>query len=175
MSEQTFTPNLYAYEFDVPSSAIDANGHVNNVEFVRWMQDAAIAHADARGCTAATREAGAMWVVRTHQIKYRRPAFTGERVRVVTWLANCRRSCSLRRYRFERVSDGEVLAEGETDWVFLEVASGRPKHVPPAIIALFATEQEQEEIARLERHKEAVVPGCAGATGRGTPRPVPAL
>src|SRR4051794_13133777 len=86
MSELTGKP--YAYEFDVPASAIDANGHVNNVEFVRWMQDIAIAHADTAGCTAATREAGAMWLARSHHIEYRRPAFAGDRVRAITWLAN---------------------------------------------------------------------------------------
>ena len=59
---------VYEYEFEVNASAIDGNGHVNNVEFVRWMQDAAVAHADARGLTAATREAGATWVVRSHRI-----------------------------------------------------------------------------------------------------------
>jgi acyl-CoA thioester hydrolase len=141
------TPDIFTHEFDVPSAAIDGNGHVNNVEFVRWMQDVAIAHADARGCTAATRDAGAMWVVRSHQIKYRRPAFAGERIRAVTWLANLRRACSLRRYRFERVSDGEVLAEGETDWVFIDVASGRPAHVPKEIIELFGGTGEGQESA----------------------------
>ena len=33
-----------AVELVVPDTAIDANGHVNNVQYVQWMQDAAIAH-----------------------------------------------------------------------------------------------------------------------------------
>src|SRR4051794_18334412 len=41
-------------DVEVLPSALDANGHANNVEFLRWMQDAAVAHADAVGCTAAT-------------------------------------------------------------------------------------------------------------------------
>src|SRR5258708_4264567 len=115
----------YEYEFIVPASAIDANGHANNVEFVRWMQHAAVAHADAAGCTAATSAAAATWLVRSHRIEYRRPALAGERVRVVTWVRNVRRVFSLRCYRIERVVDGEVLAEGETDWAFVDAATGR--------------------------------------------------
>src|SRR5688572_30149926 len=96
----------HEYEFEVPAGAIDANGHVNNVEFVRWMQEAAVAHADSAGCTAATKAAGATWVVRSHQVEYLRPAGSGERVRVITWVANVRRAFSLRRYQFRRAADG---------------------------------------------------------------------
>jgi len=127
----------FQYEFNVPSAAIDANGHANNVEFVRWMQEAAIAHADAAGCTAATAAAGATWVARMHRIEYRRPALLNDRLRVVTWVENLRRAFSLRKYRFERVTDGELLAEGETDWVFVDAATGRPRSAPDSIKAMF--------------------------------------
>jgi acyl-CoA thioester hydrolase len=110
---------------------------VNNVEFVRWMQDAAVAHADARGLTAATREAGATWVVRSHRIEYLRPAMAGDRINVLTWVADFRRAFSLRRYRFTRASDGTVLARGETDWVFVDVKTGRPKSVPEELKGMF--------------------------------------
>lgn len=128
---------MFHHEFTVPASAIDANGHANNVEFVRWMQDVAIAHADAVGCTAATLALGATWVVRTHRIGYRRPALLGERVRAVTWVENHRRAFAARRYRFERADGGELLAEGETDWVFVDADSGRPRSVPEEIKAMF--------------------------------------
>jgi len=124
---------VHEYEITVDPSAIDANGHANNVEFVRWMQEAAVAHADARGLTAATRDSGATWVVRSHRIEYAKPAFAGDRVRVLTWVADFRRAFSLRRYRFIRVSDGALLARGETDWVFVDVAGRRPKSVPEGL------------------------------------------
>lgn len=134
---------VYGYEIVVDASAIDANGHVNNVEFVRWMQDAAVRHADAAGCTAATQTAGATWVVRSHDVEYSRPAFAGDRVRVLTWVADFRRAFSLRRYRFVR--DGALLAKGETDWVFLDVTTGRPKSVPEDIKAMFDVAPPQWE------------------------------
>ena len=130
-------PILHEYEFDVPPAAIDANGHVNNVEFVRWMQDAAVAHSDAAGCTAATKSAGATWVARSHHIEYLRPALAGDRVRVQTWVANFRRSFSLRRYRFLRAADRVLLAKGETDWVYFDVTAGRPRSIPELVAGMF--------------------------------------
>ena len=68
---------IYRYELTVPENAVDVNGHVNNLEYLRWMQDAAILHSDSQGCTKVTKAAGATWVVRMHRIEYLRPAFAG--------------------------------------------------------------------------------------------------
>ena len=38
--------SVYRWEFQVPAAAVDANGHVNNVEYVRWMQEAAVLHSE---------------------------------------------------------------------------------------------------------------------------------
>ena len=127
----------YQYEIEVPESAIDGLGHVNNVQFVQWMQDAAVRHSDLAGCTAATTAAGAAWVVREHRIEYRRPAYKGERLQILTWVVSFRRSFSQRNYKFVRVSDQAVLAEGETDWVFIDSQSGRPRSIPESIAAKF--------------------------------------
>lgn len=129
--------HTHVLEIEVAPSAIDGNGHVNNVEYVRWMQDAATSHADASGCTALTRASGATWVVRTHHVDYRRPAFAGDRIDVRTWVADFRRVFSLRKYEFVRRGDGVVLARGETDWVFVDAGSGRPRSIPEAIQAVF--------------------------------------
>ncbi len=69
---------IHRYELLVPKEAEDQNGHVNNVEYLRWMQDAAMQHSEITGCTAATNAAGATWVVRTHKIEYFKPAFAGD-------------------------------------------------------------------------------------------------
>lgn len=116
---------------------IDANGHVNNVEYLRWMQDAAMAHADISGCTALTRANGATWIVRTHHVEYLRPAFAGDRVEIRTWVADFRRVFSLRQYEIVRRGDNVVLAKGETDWVFVDATSGRPRTIPVPIQAVF--------------------------------------
>ena len=50
---------IHRLEIAVTPEVIDGNGHVNNVEYIRWMQQAAISHSDAAGCSRATLETGA--------------------------------------------------------------------------------------------------------------------
>ena len=129
---------LYSLPVQAGERDIDSNGHVNNIVYVQWMQDAAIAHSDAVGCTAATSASGCTWVARSHHIEYLRPAFAGDRITVQTWIVDAtRKSSSPRRYRMVRDSDGAVLARGETLWVFIDVQSGRPRTIPPEVIQCF--------------------------------------
>jgi acyl-CoA thioester hydrolase len=127
----------HVYEVEVAETAIDTNGHASNIEYLRWMQEAAVAHSDAVGCTDATRAAGATWVVRSHHVEYLRPAFAGDRLEVRTWVADFRRAFSLRKYELVRRGDGLLLARGETNWAFVDAASGRPRSVPEHIRGLF--------------------------------------
>ena len=128
---------VYSYEFTVPPEALDGNGHVNNVQYVQWMQEAAVRHYESLGGLPLTQAIGATWVVRSHVIEYLRPAFAGERIQVRTWVVDIRRVRSLRRYRFLRVADGKLLVKGETDWVFVDAATGAPRPVPEQIIQIF--------------------------------------
>ena len=127
----------YRFELTVSDAAVDENRHVNNVVYVQWMQDAAVRHAEAAGCVAATHARGATWVVRSHTIEYLRPVFAGERLMVETWVADVRQARSRRRYRFLRGSDGKPVAAGETEWVYVDAASGRPRPIPPEVIGAF--------------------------------------
>jgi len=128
---------VYRYELTVPKEAEDQNGHVNNVEYLRWMQDAAMKHSETVGCTQATNAVGATWVVRTHKIEYLKPAFAGDRVAVVTWVSNYRRVLSLRKYRIYRPADRALLAEGETDWVFVDAQKGTLRSIPKEVRVTF--------------------------------------
>ena len=120
-------PGIFHHQFTVPAEAIDENKHVNNVVYVQWMQDAAVLHSNAQGCTREAYERlRGTWVVRTHKIDYLRPTFAGDRIQMLTWISNLRRSSSLRKYKFLRESDQAVLAQAETDWVYVNMETGRP-------------------------------------------------
>jgi acyl-CoA thioester hydrolase len=128
---------IHRHAITISKAVIDANGHTNNVEYLRWMQDAAISHADATGCTAATKAAGASWVVRSHHIEYLQPTFPGDRIIVLTWVSTFRKASSLRKYLFIREPERAVIARGETNWVFVDAQTGRPKPIPTEVFLLF--------------------------------------
>jgi acyl-CoA thioester hydrolase len=137
---------IFRHEFTVGKDALDEIGHVNNVVYVQWMQDVATLHSDAAGCTAATKSADAVWVVRSHKIEYLRPAFAGDPVAALTWVENFRRVASLRKYTFVRTSDDTILAKGETDWVFVDARSGRPRIIPQDVIGAFWSHGEDQRM-----------------------------
>jgi acyl-CoA thioester hydrolase len=90
-----------------------------------------------------TQALGATWVIRTHHIEYFSPAFAGDAITVLTWVANFRKVRSLRRYKFVRNADRTVLAQGETDWVFVDANSGRPRAIPDEIKNAFVISAEE--------------------------------
>ncbi len=129
---------IYRHELHVPHWAIDANGHANNVEYVRWMQDAAIAHADSSGGTAAARAIWGTWFARNHFIEYLYPAKEGAKLVILTWIENTSRSTSFRRYRIFDQETSRLLARGETTWVFVNAQTGKPKSIPESVRTCFS-------------------------------------
>ena len=127
---------VYAKTIAVPASVIDENGHVNNVTYVQWMQDIAVEHYASLGGIEAQKPFGT-WFIREHKIEYLLPAFENDEIEIRTWVENVRRVRSLRRYEFVRVSDTRLLVRGETDWVFVEAASGSPRAIPEEVISVF--------------------------------------
>ncbi len=150
---------VYCKRFAFPPEARDVNGHVNNIEYVRLMQEVATEHIGANGWPMqALFDAGWSWVVRTHRIDYRRPCQPGEAISLYTWVHDFQRIHSNRRYRFVRESDGVVLAEAETDWVSVALPGGRPIAIPenfradfpptpPEVAAAFGSEWKPKKPA----------------------------
>lgn len=128
---------VYRYQFVVPPEAIDRNGHVNNVEYVGWMQDVAVRHSDANSGTDLMHDSGGAWVVRTHGIDYLVPAIAGDEIEAWTWVASMSRVRSERQYRFVRVRDSKVLVKGATDWVSVDATTGRPRPIPDEVRCRF--------------------------------------
>ncbi len=100
------------------------------------MQDIAVEHYSSIGGIQA-QGSNATWVVREHRVEYLLPAFEGDEIEIRTWVENIRRVRSLRKYEFARKTDGKVLVRGETDWVFVDVNSGRPLAIPEEVVKVF--------------------------------------
>jgi acyl-CoA thioester hydrolase len=143
-------PRIFSREITVAQADIDIQGHVNNLRYLQWMQDVAVAHSTAQGWSMARyAEAGMGWVVRSHTITYKRPSFLGETITACTWIAGFSPRTSPRRYLFWRAADKCVLAEAETMWVFVNLATGRPTKVPDALRQAFEIVEDEGEVKRL--------------------------
>ncbi|MBX3129277.1 MAG: acyl-CoA thioesterase [Polyangiaceae bacterium] len=136
MAEQHSNPRgAFVHPIAVLAEHIDALGHVGNVTWVRFINDAAIAHSDSIGLDfGAYRALGLMWVVRRHEIDYIGAALVGDRLEASTWIGSLRGATSVRHTRFER--GGELLVRAQTTWVLLS-AAGRPTRVPAELAARY--------------------------------------
>jgi acyl-CoA thioester hydrolase len=131
----------YQHRIVVSEADVDELGHANNISYVRWLQDAAVAHSAAVGLGYARYlELGGVFVVRRHEIDYLRPALRGDQLEVRTFVASVMAAKSERRYDIVRKADEVVVARAVTTWGFVDVTSGRPSRIPTEIYVAFGFE-----------------------------------
>lgn len=123
--------HAFTRRFQVAGSDIDELGHVGNVTWVRWVNDAATAHSASVGLDLETyRKLGVLWVVRRHDVLYRAPAFAGDTIEASTWIASARGAASIRKTLFHRSGDRALLVQAETTWALVTISTGKPTRIP---------------------------------------------
>lgn len=145
-------PEIHIKRFQVENDAIDVHQHVNNQEYLRWMQEVTIEHSTAQGWPMARYlEYGSSWYVKSHFIDYLRPAVLGDEIVIATWVSGMFERNSPRQTLFLRASDRQILARAETQWIFVSLRNGRPVAIPDELRCAFdIVETESEAFARLE-------------------------
>jgi acyl-CoA thioester hydrolase len=116
-------------------SDLDAYGHVNNVVYLRYLQEARVdmlfVHAPAHGAEQLAQGV----VVARHEIGYRAPlTFHREPVRVETWVSSVGSSSFTRGYEvLDSAGHGDrrVYAVASTVLVPFDLAAGQPRRVRP--------------------------------------------
>src|SRR5436305_15205111 len=88
------TPEIFELTISVEPADIDQLGHVNNVIYLRWVQDVAVAHWNATAPKADVEML--MWIVLGHEIDYKRAVFLGDQLVARTWVGRAT------RLKFER-------------------------------------------------------------------------
>ena len=129
-----------AEAFELPISIepadIDELGHVNNVTYVRWVQDAAVAH--WRAAAPPEDQAKLVWVVLRHEIDYKQAALPGDEIIARTWVGSATRVRFERLTEVHRAADRVLLASARTLWCPLSRETGRPAAVSPEVRARFS-------------------------------------
>ena len=126
----------YALAIQVSDDDIDRLGHVNNVAFLRFIQDAAAAHWTAIA-PVDIRET-VTWVVRRHEIEYLRPGSPGDELEARTWVGEPSGATWERFTEVYRKGEDRPLVTARTVWVLLDAATGRPRRIDANLIARFA-------------------------------------
>jgi acyl-CoA thioester hydrolase len=134
-------PATFKRTFRVRSYETDSYGHVNQANYLRYMQEAAIDASAAVGYDEARyRALGTLWLIRETDIEYFHALRFGDSVEVTTWVGDFRRVRSRRYYEMHLAGSGDLVAKASTDWVYLDRASQRPLAVPDDMVLAFAPE-----------------------------------
>lgn len=125
---------VFVVQLAVTDVDIDENGHVNNVVYVRWLQEVGTAHWLAR-FDAETRGTWS-WVASRHEVDYFRSLAPGARPVARTWVGDAQ---GARFNRYVRIEDeeGRLCAQGLSEWVLVDGATLRPSRIPAAMAAQF--------------------------------------
>jgi len=118
----------------VDAAAIDHYGHVNNAEYLRWVEQASWAHSRSLGLSLDDyRALDRGMVVHRHELDYLAPAFAGDNLRLATWIVACDGRLTLtRRFQLIRPGDGATLLRARTRFACVALSSGRPRRLPDA-------------------------------------------
>ena len=144
-------PEVHTRRITVGVDSIDAHRHVNNQEYLRWMQELAIEHSTALGWPFERYLArGASWYVKSHFIDYLRPAQLGDTLLACTWVSAMDERSSPRHTLFLRESDRQIVARAETLWIYVSLKTGRPLRIADDVRAAFPlVDSEAAALARL--------------------------
>ncbi len=131
------TPVRYERVFQVRVDDIDDLGHVNNVVYLRWVQDIAAAHWESATSPAERAEIG--WVVLRHEIDYKHPARPGDQVIARTWVGTPSAATFERHTEILRARDQRVLARARSLWCPVHPGTGRLRRIDPTLHDRFYT------------------------------------
>ncbi len=115
----------FSHSFRVSARDIDAQGHVNNVAYVKWIQDVAVAHW-LSVTTEETREKYT-WMLTRHEIDYKKQAFAGEEVTAATWVGEPTR---ITWERLTEITRGEsLLVKARSVWCLIDRETSKPTRI----------------------------------------------
>lgn len=135
--------------FRVRHYECDAYDTVYYTNYLRYIQETAMDASAAAGFGADWYlSRGYSWLVRDTFIEFLQPLRYGDSVRVKTWVRNMRQALSKRAYELFRVSDDALVARAETDWAFIDTATGRPARIAPEIRERFFSASEPPDEPR---------------------------
>ncbi|MEO7675052.1 MAG: thioesterase family protein [Pyrinomonadaceae bacterium] len=123
----------FSHMFRVAASDIDDQGHVNNVAYLRWIQEIAVAH--WRHAASEEMLARYSWITVRHEIDYKKQAFENENIAATTWVGEwthvtCERFTEIHR-------GGDLLVKGRTVWCMIDRETSRPAKIAKELIERF--------------------------------------
>jgi acyl-CoA thioester hydrolase len=132
---ESTTPNSFVNIIEVKEKDLDQMQHVNNVRYLQWVQDIAEAHWNYLADPEMQEKFA--WVVLSHHIAYKAPAFLGDKIKIKTHVEKSSGVTSVRIVEMYEMKSQRLLVRAETNWCLLLKKTLKPFRIPKEVIALF--------------------------------------
>lgn len=127
--------NIFTKTIEVEESDLDQMQHVNNVRYVQWVQDIAASHWKMIAPTSLQDKLA--WVVTSHHITYKSPAFLGDLIEIKTYVSESSGVISKRVVEMHNKDTGKLVVKAETSWCLLSRETLKPHRISEEIISIF--------------------------------------
>lgn len=127
----------HEHSIAVDAQDIDFMGHVNNANYLNWVQEAVLAHWQKIAPPHAV--AAHLWVALKHEITYRKPAFLNDAVIASVVVEKVQGASAFYDTVIKRGE--EVLAEVKSRWCCIDAETLRPARIAEEVAALFLPEK----------------------------------
>lgn len=128
-------PEIYEKNLVVEENNLDRQRHVNNVQYVQWVQDVAEEHWEARA--SEEQKSKVIWVVIRHEIDYKKEAFLGDNISLQTYVGETTHVTSVRHVIIKNADTDKLLAEAKTTWCLLDKKTKRPVKISEELKRVF--------------------------------------
>jgi acyl-CoA thioester hydrolase len=129
----------FSLSISIQKSDIDELGHVNNVVYLRWVQEVAAAHWNF--VASSELKTKYSWVVLRHEIDYRLPVFLKDNIIGSTWVGEYHGARFERFVKLYQAGSKKVVAEAKTIWCLLDGVTMKPKRIDEEILSLLKAAQ----------------------------------
>lgn len=128
-------PEIYEKTLVVEKKHLDKQKHVNNVQYVQWVQDVAEEHWEKRATAEQVKKY--IWVVVKHEINYKKEAFLGDNISLQTYVGEATHVTSVRHVIIKNADNGKLLAEAKTTWCLLDAETKKPSKISNQLKRVF--------------------------------------
>ncbi|MCH4823572.1 acyl-CoA thioesterase [Gramella lutea] len=128
-------PEIYEKKLVVEEKHLDKQRHVNNVQYLQWVQDVAEEHWEARA--SEEQKSNVIWVVVRHEIDYKKEAFLGANISLQTYVGETTHVTSVRHVIIKDSETEKLLAEARTTWCLLNKKTKRPVKISEELKRVF--------------------------------------
>lgn len=127
---------VFKTQITVTKHDIDELNHVNNVRYVKWVNNAAKLHWEQN----ITEEIGNnfYWVVLSHNIEYKSSALLNDVITIKTYVTKSEGVTSTRVVEMYNSKTNKLLVKSETNWCLIDGRSNRPTRITAEIANLFS-------------------------------------